>query len=1266
MKQFSKLIQYFREYDLYSNMFSNEIKDKNVVDVLMEDCDSNFISKNMAKCKIRKIGNLLKSKLDMRQKQTTEKLIDDYIDNNVISVEELFHSLPFKSELFLQDIKTKVDQIKSNRNFYLFYPVYCNQQKFIQQPLFTFYCELMEDSFQINKIYTNKNILTLLLAQQKKLEVADVRAEYKEQLDQTISAIDAIHGSQNFFDLYRIICGEFKRVTDLKLEELRPNKDWQALEKATVSFEEPDNIINSCFRDELGTMEDYYNKDNIMPDAVRRFLKLSEIESTDIEHMDFNEFHLGSYHAKFPVNKKQWKVIQHRKKSKLLCIEGPPGTGKSALLKEMVADILVQKADAILKVWDKKWTDLGESGKGINCSPLLGENLNSIIISSTNNKAIDNIGLELLKEVPFFSEFAETIKGTEQDYVGILCARLGNGDNIKNFYTYFFEEFCSYLESKEITPEEAEEVRRSYVKIHAELHAINQKITNFLECRSQFDRYPSFQEVKERQKKLQRDSETLKNQKLQYEKQVEEKRSERDKGLSDAYQDLKRVEIEVEILDRELHTLYSDLKEYENANAFKLCLSFLFPKAKAAQKKYGSAEQIRDMIQEKRNTRVKYEIQLSEINEKIDQKRKKISALDSELNIDETNLKRISKEFDETSKQINLLSHYLELIDALVKHEGFNKTDLLVKDAYDLRNTAEIMQLRNRLFLAALHLFEIYIIMNKKPVLKNLRILLTENESNSGDGSYYNWCRALYNGDEPYPKEKAVLVRTLWETFFLCFPVVTTTLHSFRKSVFQFIPNLFDVLLVDESGQIMPYYVLAPLYRVRNVIFVGDTHQIEPIRNVPPHLMEQKYSEILGPELYKQFCIDSFSAQDYAASASDYCEGSGNNKDTIMLNEHWRCEPAVMEFSNEYIYYGKLDVKGKDNDEKLFNKNLVAFDVRGFKDKEHFNQSEIDACRKIVDIFTKEYGENVKKEIGIITPFSRQAAKLKAAIQGVEVGTVHVFQGAEKKYIIFSAVIDDTPHKDGLCKFIGGKGNLLNVAFSRAKEQFIYVGNFEAVKNSSYYLESALETIMKHGKVFSLFDTDQEGMNDDFLENRDIIRILTGEPSIYANNEIGRYLNEKIPQNIIYTPKLHNEILNDMLSLSKSSFYVVSPWIGDNVVNDTMLDTIEKKIKEGIQIRITFGYKADKSSLDDIDELVAKDVAWRKEGSAKAIRALKDLLKEGLQFSPPSHVKLLLVDDKYLFIGSLNWLFNSGKTQQKEISCLVTNPVTIAYVKENY
>ena len=133
----------------------------------------------------------------------------------------------------------------------------------------------------------------------------------------------------------------------------------------------------------------------------------------------------------------------------------------------------------------------------------------------------------------------------------------------------------------------------------------------------------------------------------------------------------------------------------------------------------------------------------------------------------------------------------------------------------------------------------------------------------------------------------------------------------------------------------------------------------------------------------------------------------------MILNEHRRCEPAIMAFSNELVYEHVLEIIGEDNHNKLFGSNLVAFDIRGLKAAQHYNRAEIQACKEIIRLFVEKYGEEVKQDIGIITPFSKQASMLRKEIQDVERGTVHVFQGAEKKYILCSCVVDEADKRPG-------------------------------------------------------------------------------------------------------------------------------------------------------------------------------------------------------------------------------------------------------------
>ena len=1284
MGDIHQLIEYFKDYDFYDKILSAEVRDKEAEDILLEKCDFVYVSSRLNNWKLENIVHLLKAKVSLKHKSELRTVVEEYVGHK-ISIEELFERLTFRSPNFLQGVKSDVNAIEQNSRFFLFYPVLLNRKKGTQQPVFTFSCECTEEALQIQKAFVNKNVLTLMLSQKMDMDLSDVKTSYGEKMDEMASAVDALHPSAIFSQMYQTICGEFRHIFGVDLAECRVTGEWQLLEKAMLSFQSSEAVIENCFRDEMETMERFISQDSIVPETVKQYIGLDECRQQDIGEVSFDSSHLGSYQANYPVNQKQWKLMQLANQSKLLCVEGPPGTGKTTLLKEMIADTMVRKADALLSVWDQPWTDMGKDGKDISRSPLMGENLYSIIISSTNKKPIDNIGIEMLKELPFFSEYAGTIHGIagednadndggkqreeKAEYSGIFCARLGQAKRIEDFYLLVFQPFLAYLEEKEITEEEMAAKDR-YMELRAKMEHINHAISGFLSLRDTYGaRFTtlSSKALDERQKALVTESDQLVMEKEAYQRRFGDiqKQQEDNEGQKKRLNDvLSMEENENSIAEEHIGKLYSDLKEYESIGGIKKLFGFLFSRVREIRAAYGSAHQIRDMIEAEKGKCSSREARVNQLRQDISQAEESRKRLSAEAEEVQEQLESKCSMAEQNQKEQQKLKEFLGYIAEVEKAVQVPADQWMDLEPYKIYNLTEVYELRNQLFLAALPLFESYIILHKKPILNNLKLLLTKKDGDNGN-SFYNWCSILYNGDAPYAAKRADLVRTLWETFFMCFPVVTTTLHSFRKSVFAMVPDLFDMLLVDESGQIVPYYALAPLYRMRRAVFVGDVNQIEPIKNVPAGLLKTKYTQRLGEEQYKRFCLDDASVQSYAGRASDFCELVGSRRGGVILNEHRRCEPAIMAFSNELVYEHVLELIGENDHNKLFGSNMVAFDIRGLKAAQHYNRAELQACKEIVQLFVEKYGEEVKQDIGIITPFSKQASMLKQEIRDVEIGTVHVFQGAEKKYILFSCVVDDAEETPGLYNFIGGKCNLLNVAFSRAKKQFIFIGNLQAAKRSRNYLKEAVRMIGTYGKIFSFFDTEYVTMGD-FFADETIIRVLSGKQMCCGSDQIGEYLNQKIPHNIIDTPQLHNEILNDILSMASSSIHIISPWIGRNVVTDDMLKTIRNKTKDGVKIHIIFGYKAVKCSLADIDDLVRRDISWGREAAAQAIRSLLEILGEDLEYLPPSHVKLLLADDRYLFIGSLNWLFNSGKTDQKEISCLVTNLDTIQYVKRRF
>ena len=1249
---------------MHNNMLSNEIKDKHAIDTSLAKCDYNFITTKMSQRKNDKIFYLLQKSLEKTRIGEAKQLISQYVDDK-ITLEDLVASLPLVRK-HLYEKKDKTDEIKRNNSFHVFYPVYLNRHKGknSQQPLLTFSCELTVDSFNIVKLYANKDILALIIATQSELEISDVKTQYRKQIDDISSAIDALRSSTNFVEMYEMVCQQFKQIMNTDLSCSVVADSWQFLDKATVSFEPADEVIDSYFRDELETLALQYNKNKILPETIGRMLGLSNHKPENIKAFNFSSHHIGSYQSDYPINNKQWQIMQLAKQSRLLCVDGPPGTGKTTLLKEMIAEEIVLKADTLIAIWDKDWKCLGDDYKNIYRSPLKGKNKHSVVISSTNNKAIDNIGLELLKEIEYFNDFASTIEHEEHNYMGMFCARLGKSKNVEDFYENFYANFRNYLNDAEISKKDARLICDEYGNIRDELSRLNDKISTIVMQKNKFPNISSHDELGREIQQLEISIDEIKEHINQLESQhaiKNQRKSLLESSIAESSKKKSEAQKQFQNMESHIRTLYADLQEYENISNTKRGLSFLFPKTRSLLKKYGSSQQIKDEIQNYRENSVQTQVHIEGFDVIISDATVEINKIGNELKTIKTQLTDIRSHLHHKNAQKEALATYYSVLHQFIKDDDFAGIDLISSNTYVLRNLPILIKLRHKLFVTAIKVFEAYIKLHKKPILQNLDLVLTKNE----EYGLYSWCWQAQNLRKISEEDKFATVRDLWETFFLCFPVVTTTLHSFREKTFAFIPELFDVLMMDESGQIVPYYVVAPMYRAQRAVFVGDVYQIEPIKGVPLGLMEKKYQPILDDDIYKRFCIDTASAQSYASSASDYFEIIGEQTGGVILNEHRRCEPAIMAFSNSHIYQDVLVLIGKDDDNKLFGNNLVAFDVRGFKSKEHYNQAEIDACKKIVDMLVKQYGETVLDDIGVITPFSRQAQMLKQVIQGVDIGTVHVFQGAEKKFILFSCVLDNTAESTGLYQFIGGKGNLLNVAFSRAKKQFIFVGNFQAARDSDNYLKKAIDVIEHQGLLFSLFNLDPLKDNS-FLLDKEIMSILVGDQPNNGVEEIDMYLRREIPEGIIAEPQLHNIILNDMLSMAKENVCIISPWIGSNVVTPKMLEVIRAKILDNVNIRISFGHKAVKCSLDDIDELVEKDIPWHKEDAAKTIRTLKELLGNALKYSPPSHVKLLLVDNKYLFIGSLNWLFNSGKTNQKEISCLITNPNTISYVSERF
>lgn len=290
--------------------------------------------------------------------------------------------------------------------------------------------------------------------------------------------------------------------------------------------------------------------------------------------------------------------------------------------------------------------------------------------------------------------------------------------------------------------------------------------------------------------------------------------------------------------------------------------------------------------------------------------------------------------------------------------------------------------------------------------------------------------------------------------------------------------NFADLLIVDEAGQISPEIGVPAFAFAKKAVVVGDEQQISPVWGTSRALdiamaisngvikNEKEYTDIEKNGL-------NCSQSSIMKIASNSCKFEKFGKG-LFLCEHRRCYNEIIQYCNELVYEGNLEpLRGNAaTDEKNVLKNYlppmgrkqidstysqrVGTSRKNVKEAEEIvawvsvNYSSL--CEKYKD-YEKEGQFDEKNILGIITPFKGQSIVIKRMIKSqlpdiknnIEVGTVHTFQGAERKVIIFSSVYGS---EEG-CYFINQNKSLMNVAVSRAKDSFLVFGDSRCLVGNS-------------------------------------------------------------------------------------------------------------------------------------------------------------------------------------------------------------------------
>lgn len=271
------------------------------------------------------------------------------------------------------------------------------------------------------------------------------------------------------------------------------------------------------------------------------------------------------------------------------------------------------------------------------------------------------------------------------------------------------------------------------------------------------------------------------------------------------------------------------------------------------------------------------------------------------------------------------------------------------------------------------------------------------------------------------------------------FPCWCVTTYAISGSL-PLKPGMFDVAIIDEASQCDIASCFPILFRAKRAVIVGDDKQL-------PHLSflekakEQSFLSQYGiPDKYQlmwRFRTNSmFDLADYYSLNS------------VMLDEHFRSLPPIIEFSNREFYGGRMRVMKKDTGDGKVLETVVVPDGRVDFDATR-NLPEIEALvKRLYDIVVEDERKNPDNpvSIGIISPFRAQVEQLKISVSKVlsdhmvrkhqiEIGTAHTFQGDERDIILMSWAFAPNSFPQSLT-FLQ-KPNLFNVAITRARYKVI-------------------------------------------------------------------------------------------------------------------------------------------------------------------------------------------------------------------------------------